>query len=216
MEVEKLKQVLKPYFTPLNLLVGLLILGAVLGMIIVSMSRDSQTNFINKVIRKVFKNEAEQEKKIQIEDGDNKITINENGLVEFETPDNIFYQTWDSSKIQRWFSILEKEFQESEQAAGGQGGYQVQISSGGEDRTIDLGSDSSELEDLWEIFEDNGEEESSLSDYFQDPTPSPKTVSANGSSSGQGDNQDNPDCTLWGEEVADRAIISNTVCTKEE
>ena len=206
MEADKLKRVLKPYFTPLNLLVGLLILGAILGMIIVSMGRDSLPNFLNK---------AGQEKRIQIEDGDNKITINENGLVEFETPDKMFYQTWDSSKVQRWFSMLEKEFQES-QGAAGQGGYQIQISSGSQTQTAIIGGDSSELGSLWEAFENDGSEENSLKDYFQDPFPSPKTVSAEGSSSSQGDSQDNPDCTLWGQEVTDRAIISNTVCTKEE
>ena len=206
MEAEKLKRALKPYFTPLNLLVGLLTLGTVLGLIIVSIDRNSQITPLNG---------AKQEKRIQMEDGDNKITINENGLVVFETPDNIFYQTWDSGKVQRWFAILEKEFQESQKAAG-QGGYQVQISSGSQTQTVNIGGDDSELGSLWEVFEDNGEEESSLSDYFQDPTPSPKTASANGSPSDSGNDQENPDCTLWGVDVTTKAVISNTLCVKEE
>src|SRR3990167_7235511 len=47
------------------------------------------------------------EDQIKLQRGDDIIIVNKNGLVEYRSKDNVFYETWDSLRISSFFSVME-------------------------------------------------------------------------------------------------------------
>lgn len=67
------------------------------------------------------------EGQIQIVKGEEVITINQNGLVEYRSKDKTYYETWDTSQINSFFSMMERKAKDylSNRVKGGDCGYKV-------------------------------------------------------------------------------------------
>ena len=178
---------------------------------------------------------------IQIVKGEEVITINHNGLVEYKSKDKVYYETWDTSQINSFFSIMEQKARDylSKKVSGGDCGYKVFMFVDGKLVTICLDSDDEEINEYIEpIFikysdislsdyfnedDDGGNEEDDTFDgviYFPTstpgitriPTPTPTTYSIYNINTNYAPVE--ADCETWsGDIVKNRAIISNTYCT---
>jgi hypothetical protein len=181
------------------------------------------------------------EGQIMIQKGGNTIIVNKNGLVEYRSGDEVFYKRWDSSKISYFFERMEQKAREyiengtEGQCNGceGSGCYTVTLYIDGELVTICVVEDE-DLDSEFEDFEDDELGEVDLSDFYDEeddengqgsgtltptqtpvgggnPTPTPQEEN------GQQTNYPPVDtgCSAWTEEIVDKAVITNTLCTKE-
>ena len=211
---------------------GLFVLGIIFFILILSY-------FVNSGSRK---SETQiKQGQIQIVKGDEVITINENGLVEYKSKDRVYTETWDTSQISSFFSMMERKARDflSKKVSGGDCGYKVFMFIDGKLVTICVDSNDSDLAVAVEsIFIKYSE--INLSDYFGDtgsdtggdqsgdfdgvitfPTPTlsaPLITPTPTTSPGSGTNTNyepvKVGCEAWsGDIVKDRAIISNTYCT---
>jgi hypothetical protein len=190
--------------------------------------------------RYLFSNNLEapiNQDQIMIQKGGNTIIVNRNGLIEYRSGDEVFYKTWDSSKINYFFNRMEEKARDylDEGLTGPcDGCYAVTLYIDGVLVTVYIKDD----EDLNDIFEDFVEDELGdidLSDFFDDDdedndsqgsgtvTPSP-TPAGDGSNptptpedQGNGQQTNYPPvetgCSAWTQDIVDKAIISNTLCT---
>ncbi len=79
---------------------GLLIIGLlIIGLVIILISRRGSNTKQTQI----------KEGQIQIVKGDEIITINQSGLVEYRSKDKTYYDTWDTSQISSFFSMMEKK-----------------------------------------------------------------------------------------------------------
>ena len=178
---------------------------------------------------------------IQIVKGEEIITINQDGLVEYRSKDKVYYETWDTSQINSFFSIMEQKARDypSKKVSGGDCGYKVFMFVDGKLVTVCMDSDDEEINEYIEpIFikysdislsdyfnedDDGGNEEDDTFDgviYFPTstpgitriPTPTPTTYSIYNINTNYAPVE--ADCETWsGDIVKNRAIISNTYCT---
>lgn len=182
-----------------------------------------------------------KENQIQIVKGDEVITIDQNGLVEYKSKDRSYYETWDSTQINLFFSMMEKKARDylGRKVSGGDCGYKVYMFV--DKKLVGICIDSTD-KDMSETVEPIFIEYSdvSITDYFD-----------GGDDSGDGDNNDDgvfdgtidfptptvfffqatptpysiynvdsnyapveANCDTWGGSIVrSRAIISNTYCT---
>lgn len=179
-----------------------------------------------------FKKEAPiSEGQIQIKKGDRIVTVNENGLIEYRTDERVYYETWDSSKISSFFQSMENKARAylGNPAGPIEGGYEVTLYLDGKIVTIYLSGDDEELNEVFDGFSD-GPADGDLSSYFDGGTENDSSNSSGNStsssesglltptptgapSSGSGGTvQTVPDCTLYGQLITGKTVISNTIC----
>lgn len=181
-----------------------------------------------------------KENQIQIVKGDEVITIDQNGLVEYKSKDKSYYETWDSTQVNLFFSMMERKAREylGRKVSGGDCGYKVFMFI--DKKLVSVCIDSSD-KDMSETVEPIFIEYSdiSLTDYFDGgestdtggdddgvfdgtinfPTSTPSFSQATPTpySIYNVDSNYAPveaSCDTWGGSIVrNRAIISNTYCT---
>lgn len=182
-----------------------------------------------------------KEGQIQIVKGDEVITINENGLVEYRSKDRVYTETWDTAQISSFFSMMERKARDylTKKVSGGDCGYKVLMFIDKKLVTVCIDSSDDELTsavepifikysdiNLSEYFGDTGEDEDDGDGSFDGviafptptsaasqitPTPTPATNNTNTNTNYE---PVKVGCEAWsGDIVKDRAIISNTYCT---
>ena len=180
-----------------------------------------------------------KEGQIQIIKGEEVITINEDGLVEYRSKDKVYTETWDSSQINLFFSLMEQKARDylANRVSGGDCGYKVFMFLDGKLVTICIDSGDEDMAETVEpIFVKYSDVD--LSDYFGDegdtgddseeefsgeipfptpttnllPTPTPTVNSTYNTNTNY--EPIKADCETWSEDIVrNRAIISNTYCT---
>jgi hypothetical protein len=178
---------------------------------------------------------------IQIVKGDEVITINENGLVEYKSKDKVYTETWDASQISSFFSMMEQKARDylGKKVSGGDCGYKVFMYIDKKLVTVCIDSNDSDLGntiepifikysdvDLSDYFgsdddTENGDDEDEFDGEIHFPTPtstgsritpSPTPYSIYNINTNYAPVK--ADCETWsGSIVRNRAIISNTFCT---
>lgn len=139
--------------------IGLIIIGILLLSLLFSL---------------LFKNKGDgkaqiKEGQIQIVKGDEVITINQNGLVEYRSKDRSYSETWDASQINSFFSMMEQKARNylSKRVSGGDCGYKVFMFVDKKLVTICMDSNDEDLADTVEpIFIKYSDV--NLTDYFGD------------------------------------------------
>jgi hypothetical protein len=176
------------------------------------------------------------EDQIMIQKGGSTVIVNKNGLIEYRNGDEVFYKTWDSARISYFFGRMEARAREylNNQTGPCDGCYAVTLYVDGKLVTIYI-SDDEDLDETFDDFPDTGsgdEGNDDISDYFDDdnggttstivpssiivniPTATPTDIV-------QGNEQTNyppikAECSSWSQDIVDKAIISNTLCTVVE
>ena len=183
-----------------------------------------------------------KEGQIQIVKGDEVVTINQNGLVEYKSKDKTYYETWDSSKINSFFSLMEKKAHDylNKKVSGGDCGYKVYMFLNGKLVTLCFDSNDEDmagtvepvfikysdinLSDYFSDDEDGDEDEDGEDEfdgviYFPTSTPVPVRSTATPTPYSVYNINTNyapvvADCDTWSADIVNsRAIISNTFCT---
>jgi len=173
---------------------------------------------------------------IMIQKGGNTIIVNRNGLIEYRSGDEVFYKTWDSSKINYFFDRMEakaRDYLDEGLTEPCDGCYAVTLYVDGELVTVYIKEDE-DLDSAFEEFEEDGSGNTDLSDYFDDdedgdsqgngnvtatPTPTGGGSDPTPTPEDQGsDPQTNyppveTGCSAWSQDIVDKAVISNTLCT---
>lgn len=254
MDTQELKQVIKPYFKPLNLFVFFFILGIILALMVILFSK----NLILPA-GKAFPFQKKSKTELEDQGGEKSVVINENGLIRIKTPEQVVYQTWDKDEVEEVFKRLESrarlvegESFDSAQIIVGEDSYEVTLFSEGEEASaIEITEEDEEIGGLLDKVDDltgSGDEDSNepggVGGGSQDssssipecpfwklsycvfppaspppgePLPSPSPLPSPWPPSIPGLSEPlEPDCSLWGQSIISRAVISNTVCTKEE
>lgn len=179
---------------------------------------------------------------IRIEKNGEIIIINKNGLIEYRSGDKVIYKTWDSSKIDAFFSSMERkarEYMSKPPPSDWSGCFLVTLWLDGKIVTVCVSLDDEEIQEIFEEFDSDsytgGSKSDSISDYFNDtpgygytntPTPIPYYMTPSPTQTpvpGRGvylPEQNYPPvkagCDDWTQDIVSRAIISNTLCTVEE
>ncbi len=229
MDTKELSKVLRPFFKPPRIYATLLLLFAavIFGVVLVAGVVTEESAPIT-------------EDQIMIQKGDKIVIVNENGLVEYRTSEGIFYEVWDNSRVSQFFASMQakaKEYLANAGAGPPPGAYAVTLFIDGQLVTIYL-TDDEELDEVFDEFSDPDGSGDSISDLFDDdeddqdtdtngggsnsptPTPLPEQVSAQdddddgdgGGGEEGGTTQDEQDCTLFGQVISGKTVISNTVC----
>ena len=209
---------------------GILIIGLLLLGLLISLMFRKEKNDQPQI----------KEGQIQIVKGEEVITINQNGLVEYKSKDKTYYETWDASQINSFFSMMEKKARDymAKRASGGDCGYKVFIFI---DRKLVAVCMDSDDEDLAEVIEpilikysdidladyfdgsddpDNDEDEE-FDGHVDFPTSTPGVTRSTPTPTPYSVYNINTNyapvkagCENWsGDIVGSRAIISNTFCT---
>lgn len=178
---------------------------------------------------------------IQLKKGNQIVIVNRNGLVEYRSEDGVFYENWDGDRVSSFFSSMEaraREYLNDPPANPPAGAYEVTLYIDGELVVIYIDLGDEEIDEIFEEFDNQGSGgDGDLSEYFSDeegsgeetdsqsgtnptptsffaptstPTPTPFYV---GGGSGE---QAPPDCDLFGSQVNQRTVISNTICNLDE
>ncbi len=178
-----------------------------------------------------------KEGQIQIVKGDEIVTINENGLVEYKSKDRVYYETWDTSKIDSFFSLMEQKARDyiNKKTSGGDCGYKVYMFLNGKLVTICLDSADEDMantvEEVYvkysdlnlsdffsEASEDDDNDENDDDDefggviYFPTSTPVPGRVTATPTpNSAYNDNTNYApvvaDCDTWSADIVNNRAI---------
>jgi len=178
---------------------------------------------------------------IQIVKGDEVITINQNGLVEYKSKDRSYSETWDASQINSFFSMMERKARDylAKRVSGGDCGYKVFMFVDRKLVTICIDSgDKDVAETIEPIFikysdvnlsdyfgnDDDGEGDSSDDEFsgtIEFPTPTPELSQSSPTPTPNSTYNGNTNyapvkagCENWSAGIVNnRAIISNTYCT---
>jgi hypothetical protein len=181
-----------------------------------------------------------KEGQIMIQKGDEIITINESGLVEYKSKDKVYYETWDNNKVSSFFSMIQQKARESlDKPQPENCEYKIYLFLDG--KLVSFCSDDEEIaevveelsdrysgDDLGDFFDDDeegGDEDEEFDGTIVFPTLTPTisiaspTPTPTSSPSG-GDQTNYPPveagCDTWsGDIVGGRAVITNTYCTVE-
>ena len=182
-----------------------------------------------------------KEGQIQIVKGDEVITINQNGLVEYRSKDRSYSETWDTSQINSFFSMMERKARDylAKRVSGGDCAYKVFMFVDRKLVTICIDSGDKDIAetvepifikysdvDLSDFFgnDENGDgdrTDDEFSGTIDFPTPTPKfsysTPTPTPYSIYNGNTNYTPvnaGCENWSADIVrNRAIISNTYCT---
>src|SRR4030042_4574519 len=172
------------------------------------------------------------EGQIKLQRGDDVIIVNKNGLVEYRSKNNVFYETWDSSRISSFFSIMEAK---AKQKKAGDCKYKATMYINHKLVEFCIDSSDSDIEEVYDEY-DQVVGDGSISEYFpvddgdgfEDgdlgnieyfPTPTIQPTVFPTPTPGAGGIQTNyppvkADCDTWSSLIVrNRAIISNTYCT---
>jgi hypothetical protein len=175
-----------------------------------------------------------KEGQIQIVKGDEVITINQNGLVEYRSKDRSYTETWDASQISSFFSMMEQKARDymSKRTSGGDCGYKVFMFIDNKLVTICIDSNDEDVAgavepivNLTDYFGDDNTNVTPTGEEFNGevifptstpgisptaPTPTPYSIynpNTNYAPVEAG-------CDAWSADIVrNRAIISNTYCT---
>jgi hypothetical protein len=178
---------------------------------------------------------------IQIVKGDEVITINQNGLVEYKSKDRSYSETWDASQINSFFSMMERKARDylTKRVSGGDCAYKVFMFLDRKLVTICIDSGDKDVAETVEpIFikysdvnlsdyfgngedEDGDNSDDEFSGTIEFPTPtsglSQSTPTPSPSAASNGNTNYAPvkaGCENWSASIVNnKAIISNTYCT---
>lgn len=171
---------------------------------------------------------------IRLQKGNKIVTVNKNGLIEYQTVDGVFYQTWTSSQVSDFFAVMEakaREYLANQDSSICDTGYTVTLYIDGKEVTVCIADDDEVLGEVFEEFPDeegDGDIGELFDDYFDDdepggtvtPTPTPAVVTAeegedvpNGG--GGGGSLPVVSCDLNAEDVTSRTVISNILCAPD-
>jgi len=230
METKELKKLIEKYLTPINSIIFFLGLAILVVLGVLGIQR-----FTKKTPTSITENQ------IMIRKGEKVVIVDQSGLVEYRTPDGVFYETWDSIRISDFFDYMRtkaREYLANPPPASGKDGYYVTLYIDGEEVTIFIEEGDEVLDEIYEEFDQGSEGD--LGDYFDDffddgdgggedgqgeddgdgggedsltPTPTPIYVG--------GYEEDDYelglyDCTLFEAQVTGRTVISNTLCIIED
>lgn len=174
---------------------------------------------------------------IKIQKGEKIVIVNEDGLIEYRSPSGVFYDAWDSQRIDTFFNTMRekaREYLKNPNPTFCQSGYHVTLYVDGKEVTICVSEDDEVLNEVFEEFSGEGEGVSLtdiFDDFFEDesetggyltgtptPTPTPLIVSVGEGeepSFGNGAGEAIIDCSLFEFQVTGRTVISNTLCIPE-
>lgn len=220
--MNKIAKAIKPYLKPVNIAITFVVISVVIILVLVFAQR-----FDSKTPGKIT------ESQIMIQRGGKVVIIDESGLIEYRTKDGVFYETWDSLRIQSFFDNMRAKAREYLSAPTPElcnDGYTVTLYLDGNEVTICVAADDEDLNEIFEEFPD--EEDGSLDDIFDDffgddngdsgvsptltSTPTPTPTSTEGDGGHEEIESGLFDCTLYEQQVTGRTIISNTLCILEE
>jgi hypothetical protein len=195
---------------------------------------------------RIFKSKGSSEAQIkqgqiQIVKGDEVITINQNGLVEYKSKDRSYSETWDTSQINSFFSMMERKARDylTKRVSGGDCRYKVFMFVDRKLVTICIDSGDKDIAEtvepifikysdvnLSDYFGNSGDEDGdSSNDEFSGtiefPTPTPRLSQSTPTPTPYTANNENTNyapvkagCENWSASIVNnRAIISNTYCT---
>lgn len=224
--MNKIAKAIKPYLKPVNIAIAFVVISVIVIFVVVIIE-----NLSPKSSGKIT------ESQIMIQRGEKVVIVNESGLVEYRTKDGVFYETWDSLRIQSFFDNMRakaREYLSNPIPELCDGGYTVTLYLNGREVTICVAGDDEDLNEIFEEFPD--EDDGSLDDIFDDffgdnngdsrgsPTPTPTitltptpTPTPTGGSGGHEEVESGLfECNLYEQQVTGRTIISNTLCILEE
>ena len=177
--------------------------------------------------------------RVEISGQDKALVINENGIVEFRSGDDVYYQTLSSDRISALFDYIRKKVKNPDKGlnADDPNVFTVTVTIDGEQTTILIDINDQELQDILGDVDDGLPGDDTIGDYFDDtggqggatPTPIPggasPTPTPTGGSGGPtptpvyylppGGTTSDADCFDWSGQVTGRNIISNTVCFQQ-
>lgn len=189
------------------------------------------------LVSRLFSNDSPSpitKDQIMIQKGGNTVIVNKDGLVEYRSGDEVFYENWDTDRVLSFFSNMEaraRKYIQEGNTGPCDNCYQVTLYLDGKLVTIYISEDEEFLDEVFEKFEEDNGNDGIISTYFN--TPTPQNVNGNGGptptvfvETGGGDPlptsaynpQDNyptvpAGCDAWGGQIAGgKAIISNTYC----
>jgi hypothetical protein len=172
------------------------------------------------------------EGQIKLQRGDDIIIVNKNGLVEYRSKDNVFYETWDSSRITSFFSVMEAK---AKQKKAGDCKYKATMYINHKLVEFCIDSSDTEMKEVYDNYDQvvgggslsdlfptvtgtgSGDGDLGSIDYFPTPTTRPTVFPT--PTPGGSENQTNyppvqAGCDTWSSLIVrNRAIISNTYCT---
>ncbi|KKR11650.1 MAG: hypothetical protein UT39_C0004G0009 [Candidatus Woesebacteria bacterium GW2011_GWA1_39_21] len=211
--------------------IGLVLIGLLLSIVVVSLVFGRNKKSTTQI----------SEDQIQIVKGEEIITINQNGLVEYRSKDKVYSEYWDASQINSFFSLMEQKARNylTHKVSGGDCGYKVFMYLDGKSVTVCVDSNDGEVADIVEpilikysdinvsdLFgngdddEDGGDDEfSGVVDFPTSTptvasivTPTPTPYSVYNTNTNYAPVK--ADCDTWSSSIVkNRAIISNTFCT---
>lgn len=228
MAAKSIRKIIKPYLKPFNLVIALIVgTVALVGLIIL----------VQRLVGP--KTGTIRPDQIKIQKGEKIVIVNENGLIEYHSKSGVYYDTWDSFKVDDFFRSMRemaRDYLADPSPATGGDCYYVTLYIDGEEVTFCV-EDSELLDEIYEEFPENGDGLGDLlDDYFGDgdgdgqgqddsqdqddqgvATPTPTSTPDEG---GDGIHDDFElglfDCSLYEQQVTGRTVISNTLCILEQ
>jgi hypothetical protein len=176
--------------------------------------------------------------RVEFSGQDKAIVINENGIVEFRSGENVYYQTLSSDRISALFDYIRKKVKNPDKGLNAEDAnvYTVTVTINGEQTVILIDINDQELQDILGDIDEGIPGDVSIGDYFDDeegtggsgsegatPTPTPTTPGAQGGTPTPSPSYYLPpggvtsdvDCFDWSGQVTGRSVISNTVCFQQ-
>ena len=218
---KSLPKFLQPLLKPKNALIAL----AILGVVIIGGTA---------LLGQLGRGEGRIEK-VEISGQGKSLIINENGIVEFHSGDDVYYQTLSPDRISALFAYIRKKVKNPNKNlnANDPNVFTVIVTIDGKTTTILIDINDQELQDILGLVEEGLPGEDSISQYFEDeegvtPTPGPNATPPPTSAPGTqgptptpsygfppGVDTTQTQCSDWGSGVIGKAVISNTVCFKQ-
>lgn len=224
---EQLPNFLKPFLKTKNAIIALILLAIVIvgGAVVLTRSGRGEGRI----------------ERVEISGQDKALVVNENGIVEFRSGDDVYYRTLSSDRIFALFDYIRKKVKNPDKGlnAGDPNVFTVTVTIGGEQTTILIDINDQELQDILGDVDDGLPGDETIGDYFDDTedpggaTPTPTTAAGGASptptpTGGSGGPTPTPiyylppggttsdaDCFDWSGQVTGRNIISNTVCFQQ-
>jgi len=226
---DKLPKFLQPFLKPKNAIVALIILGIVIvgGAVVLTKSGRGDGRI----------------ERIEISGQDKSLVINENGIVEFRSGEDVYYQTLSSDRISALFDYIRRKIKNPNKGlnADDPNVFTVTVTIDGEQTVIFIDINDQELQDILGDIDDGLPGDETIGDYFDDqdgdgtigdsgiggqvssPTPTPVGGGSLGGSPTPSPSYNLPpggtttdaDCFDWSGQVTGRSVISNTVCFQQ-
>ena len=169
------------------------------------------------------------------------VIVNKNGLVEYRSKDGIFFETWDSFRIDSFFTSITqkaKKYLETQKSSANCGSkYKVFLYIDGELVSVCVDEDDKEIQEIFSAIDAGASGGNNISDLFDDligdgegggsidggststpiPTTSQSGFTPTPTPYNSGGSTNYPpvsaDCEGWSKDIVKgRAIISNTYC----